>query len=199
LAQVKSQLAIATADTERDTLLTQFIAGVSAAMARAAGRIWAGAPCLEKTSMVELITVPERHTEILWLAARPVVSVTEIKEAVFGTFDDMEALVEDEDYELDAATGALYRIGFWLTGRKAVRATYVGGYTAAGTTPGTGETALPADVVNAAVRQVIHEFNIRGTPGYQAESVQGSSVSRSGDDSLLPGVRQVMESYRRLG
>ena len=198
LAQLKTQLKIGTADTEHDTFLTQLIAGVSAAMARAAGRIYGGGVCLEKSALTVLLS-PESRMQTLWLPAWPVVTITEVKEAVFGGFDDVDALVENEDYQVNKWIGGLYRIGFWLAGVNTVRVSVTGGYTAAGATPGTGETALPGDVVNAAIRQVIREFNIRATPGYQAESVQGSSVSWSADDTLLSGVRDICEGLARKG
>jgi len=196
LAQIKTQLAIATADTEHDTLLTQFVAGVSADMARASGRVHGGVACLEKSTLTVLFS-PESRTPVLWLPAWPVVSITEVKEAVFGGFDDVDALTENEDYQVNKALGGLYRIGYWLAGVNAVRASYTGGYTAAGATPGTGEIALPNHIVNAAIRQVIHEFNRRSTPGCQGESVQGASITLSADDRLLPGVRDVCEKLAR--
>ena len=196
LSQVKASLSIADADTEYDAVIAELISGVSAAMARRAGRVCQGTVCLEKTSLVELIS-PEPRTQRLFLRAYPVVSIAEIKEAFYGDFDDADTLVENSDYQIDLPTGRLIRIGWWLPGDLTVRVTYPGGYTAAGDTPGAGETAMPDDLVRAAVRQVCHEFAHRADPGLTGETVQGASATFHKDDRLLPGVRDVCDGYNR--
>ncbi len=113
----------------QDDLLTGILTGVSAQLATAAGRVHAGRSALTKATVTETISVRERRTSALWLSAWPVVSITEIKEAVFGGFDDVDALVAGTDYQLDAATGGIHRIGWWLAGTLTVRAIYPGGYT----------------------------------------------------------------------
>ncbi len=198
LAQVKAQLNIGLADTDPDAVLNQLIAGVSGAMARACGRLCSGAASLEKAARTLLITVDEPRTHVLWLPAWPVVSVSEVKEAIYGGHADVTALVADEAYQLRSDIGGLYRIGFWLSGVNTVKVTWIGGYVAAGGTPGAGETAMPSDLVDAAIRQVIHEFNQRAKPGVRGEGVQGANVTFYSDDKLLPGVRNVCAGYRRM-
>ena len=232
LAQVKTQVGISGSGS--DAVLTQLIAGVSAAMARDAGRVWGGSPCLEKTTLTQLLTVGEDRTRTLWLAAWPVVSITEIKEAAYEGFADVDALTVAEDYQLDSPLGAIHRIGWWLKEINSVRVSYIGGYTRAdawasgtayttgdvvsygsavytctsavtGTTAppsdaahwtlATGQTALPDDLVTAALRQVAHEFQHRASPGMRGEAVQGASINFHADDRLLPGVRAACAGY----
>ena len=129
LANVKSLLGLASTDATRDALIERLIAGVSRQMAKAAGR---PAGAVEYASgRIEHLAVSLPRTTIIWVAAFPVIEVTEVKEAVYGGFDGVDALTADEDYQLDADIGALHRIGWWLTGVRTVRVTYAGGYTPA--------------------------------------------------------------------
>jgi|GEM_PF-3484280 len=57
---------------------------------------------------------------------------------------------------------------------------------------------VPDDLVDAAIKQSIHEFNARRTPGVSGESVQGANVSMDPAGGLLPGVKAVLERYRRI-
>jgi len=127
LTLVKSLLGIESTDTDYDTVLGQLITGVSARIARAAGRVWEGRPALEYASRVEYVTVPEARTHVLLLSAYPVVSVSEVKEGLQGDYGD--ALTADTDYQVNAAAGMLYRVGWWMTGTLAVKVTHAGGYT----------------------------------------------------------------------
>lgn len=128
-AQVKAFLELATADTQWDALFDALVEEISGQCAAEAGRIANGLPCLEKTT-VTLLLSPERSTQHLWLPAYPVVEIDEIKEAMHGAFTDATALVENTDYQLDAAKGRLIRIGYWLPGDLTVRVSeLIGGYT----------------------------------------------------------------------
>jgi len=129
LAQFKMRNSIGSADTRQDGLINGILTGVSAQLAGAAGRTYAGRPCLEKVSLTALLNVWEPRTEILHLPAWPVVSIASVTEALYGAFDDAGALTENEDYQVEPYVGALYRIGWWLKGRQCVQVVYVGGYT----------------------------------------------------------------------
>lgn len=196
LAQFKERYNII--GTGDDATITQILTGVSAQLAVPAGRICQGALCLEKTSLTELITVSESRAETILLACRPVISITSIKEALYGGHDDADALVENEDYQINKSTGLLYRIGYWLPGVLTVKAEYAGGYVAAGETPGDGETALPDDIVEAAIKQCGFVWQRRASLGLTSESVQGGSVSAYAQDKLLPGVARTMSRLNKL-
>ena len=203
LAQVKAFLGIATADEDNDDLLTSFIERTSSRLAGEAGRVLGGVACLERAAHVELFS-PQPRTQVLWAAAWPMVSITEIKEALYGAFDDVDALVANEGYQVLLATGQLMRIGRWMAGAASVRVTYTGGYTppteflADGYEQGAGEVLLPPAVTEAAVQQVAFSFNRRDELGQTSAGVQGGSFSTYAKDELLPNVRQVMAMYRRL-
>ncbi|HUW99373.1 MAG TPA: hypothetical protein VMY35_00205 [Phycisphaerae bacterium] len=197
LADVKAFLGINAQDTEHDAVLNKDIAGVSAQLARAAGRIHDEIPVLEKTTGAVQYFSPDPRTRTIWLAAYPVISITEIKEACFGAFDDADALVENESYQILKPRGRLVRIGFWLPGVQTVRVTYNGGYTAAGDTPGDGETALPDDVVRKATKQVAFYFRRRAQLGVTSAGVQGGSYTAYARDELLPDVRETMNRFAR--
>jgi len=126
-AQVKSFLEIASADTDHDAQLDMLIAGVSTQLARLAGRISGGAACLEKGSLVQYFS-PPRRTAALWLPAYPVVSISEIKEAMYEGWSDATALTANTDYQIDLGTGQLNRVGYWLPGMRTVKVTCIGGY-----------------------------------------------------------------------
>jgi len=199
LAQVKTHLTIATLDTDHDAVLNQLIGQVSARLAREAGRIAAGAPCLEKTSLIHYYFSPSSREHILQLPAYPVVSISEIKEAMYGAHADATALVENESYQVRSDIGHLIRIGFWLSGINTVKVTYIGGYTAAGETPGDGETALPDDIVEAAVIQTAFWHKRRLEHGVTSAGFQGGQYTGYAKDELLPEVKQIMRSYRTMG
>lgn len=196
LAQFKTRYEVE--GTGHDTLLTQILTGVSAQLAAEGGRICQAVGCLEKTSLTELITVHDDHVHTLMLSAFPAISITSVKEALYGDYDDADALVENEAYQLHPQLGLLYRVGYWLRGRLTVQVVYSGGYTPAGDTPGAGEIALPNDIVEAALDQAGFVYQRRMSKGLTSESVRGGSISAYAQDKLLPGVAATMRKYRRL-
>ena len=203
LEQVKRQLSIPLTDETDDTVLGEIIDGVSAQLARAAGRVVRGAVCLEKTTLVETHSIPE-SAQWIWLAAWPIVAVTEVKEASLGGFDDVDALVENEGFQIDIATGGLARVGRWLYGVNTVRISYTGGFTppdvylAQGYQATAGEINLPDDLQAAAAKQVAFYSNRRSQLGVTSMSAQGGSIATYAKDDLLPDVLHTIERFRRM-
>lgn len=198
LAQLKARMGVAVSDD--DALLTAIITGVSARLARACGRQTPdGAPCLEKTSVTEVLSAIDNDQRVLMLRAFPVVSITSIKEGLYNDFSDSDALVAGTSYHVELARGILHRIGgAWLRGPQTVQAIYVGGYTAAGDTPGAGETALPGDLVDAAVQQCQYLASRRDEMGATGiDAGQGGGVTWASAYKLLPDVAAVCETFRR--
>lgn len=195
--QLKIRNGIAATDTDHDEVFSQILAGVSDRLARVAGRIYDGKPVLEKSSLTVYLSVGDYGVEDLWLPAWPVVSVTSIKEAVYEDFDSVDALTALSEYQIDNGTGRLHRIGFWLQGMRTVKVAYTGGYTAAGEIPGTGETELPQDIVEAALQQASFIWQRRDQLGLSGQAAQGGSISMYARDTLLPEVRDTMASYAR--
>lgn len=201
LDQLKSRIGVT--DAGDDAALTAVIEGVSAQLARAGGFVHGGAPCLEKAERT-LHFSPEPRTTALYLPARPVVAVGELKEALYGAFADADALVEGTDYQLDAARGVLHRVGYWLPGVRTVRLIATLGYTppdtylADGYSQAAGEALLPADVTEAALQQAAFVWSRRREYGIRSTGVQGGSVTAYAQDTLLPGPRETMQRLGRI-
>jgi len=199
LAQLKLRLGIGSADQTQDALLAQIITGVSAELAGAEG---AGRP-LEEAEIVEHFSVDGIYCEAIYTRAWPIVSVDEVLETWDGDWEGADELVADDDYWIEAAAGAIHRLGWWLPGRAAIRATYTAGYVPAETAAdgefeiADGQVLIPADITEAAIVQAVHSYQRRTSPGMTGESVQGASVNYYATQGLLPGVKAIMQRYRR--
>jgi len=198
--QLKTRLGMG--DANDDALLAGILAGVSARIAREAGRVWRGQPCLELTAFAAanplILNVPMRQTEWLWLPAWPVVAVTDVRESPDQDWTDADALDEGDDYNVDYVLGGLSR-GYWMTGAQTVRVLYSGGYVPAGATPTAGQDALPSDLTEAAIEQATAVYNRRSHIGLTNASGGGGSVGFAvAGVPLMDGVREIVNTYRRL-
>jgi len=188
VAQAKAYCGIETATTTWDTVLETLIDGVSEGFNRLCARTLAKA-----THTNVYLDGPEGRDLIL--PNFPVVSITSIYE------DDVE-LTADEDYRLYAEAGILRRIGGdWARGDRVIKITFVAGFVVLGSAPGTGETALPADLQLAALQQIAAEWmaHKNKTWGRTSESgPDGSSITRFETTQFLREVREVLARYRRI-
>lgn len=91
--------------------------------------------------------------------------------------------------ELAAPLGAMTQIG---------RVTYTGGYVLPGTTPGTGQTALPDEINQAAVEQAVYWYQNRNRLGLTSVSGQGVSLNQFADLDLLPSVKEALRPHVRM-
>lgn len=81
------------------------------------------------------------------------------------------------------------------TGR--IRFVYTGGYVMPGTTPGSGQTALPDGIEHACVEQVAFWFQRRNRLGLQSMPGAGNTFFTLVKDlDLLPEVRGMLRGYR---
>jgi hypothetical protein len=78
------------------------------------------------------------------------------------------------------------------------RVTYTGGFVLPGTTPGAGQTALPADLEQACVEQVCYWYQNRTTLGVLSITVGAGSGAHVPETDLLPGVTAVLTKYKRM-
>lgn len=79
-------------------------------------------------------------TDELLLKHFPIISVSEVKVSADYSFSAVSALVEDDEFTIEANTGTLFRLGgVWEVGKRNIRVSYTGGY-----------ATLPSDVVHAA-------------------------------------------------
>lgn len=87
-------------------------------------------------------------------------------------------------------------LGTW---RDVGRVTYTGGYVLPGTTPDTGQTALPDEIEHACVEQVASWYQNRHRLGLASVGGEGGSASQlNPTEDLLPTVKAVLQSYRRI-
>ena len=199
-ANLKTRLGIT--DATDDTLLAAILAGVSAQMAIATGRVWRGAPCLEETTWDAdtplLLNVPHERTEWLWLPAWPLVSVGSVTESLDKDWDNEDALTEDDDYTVDYELGGIHK-PYWLRGAQTVQVYAVGGYVAAGGEVGDGQVAIPADLAEAAYTQASYVYLHRGNVGVLSASAGGAAVSMAHAGlPLLDSVKTACDGYRRM-
>ncbi len=75
--------------------------------------------------------------------------------------------------------------------------TYTGGYVMPGTSPGAGQTALPAELEWAAVEQVAVWFQQRDKLGLLKHWPSGGTFLAFAQEPLLPQVQAVIRRYRR--
>ncbi len=190
LADVKDRLGLGT--TEYDSVINRIIAGVEA--------------IFDSYTMRKLILNDEDET-LYWtgsggqriiLPRYPIVSITSIKEAIDWNFADADALVENTDFRI-VAERFLYRAGLrWPMREDSIEIKYKGGYVPAGQSPGENETAMPADLREAAILQATFIYERRNSISQSANSFQGGSVTFSEKMDLLPMVKNVLDNYKRL-
>src|SRR5205085_7285959 len=78
------------------------------------------------------------------------------------------------------------------------RVTLTGGYVLPGTTPSTGQTALPDDLEQAAVEQVAYWFRNRDATGLIRSWPHGGTYEAFAQSDLLLEVRAVLKKYERF-
>jgi len=193
LADVTERLAIS--DAEYDLMLARIVAGIEAVFS----------DYCRRPLIVTASDVTEYFTgcgDRLQLRRYPIASITSIVEALDFDFASATALVADTDYRLVNAgiNGILWRrYAWWHNDPDSIRAIYRGGYCSAGQSPGEGETAMPADLREAAIEQASFIFKRRDDIGLSAVGFEGGSMSKFSAVDLLPMVRRILDSYRRIG
>ena len=195
LSDVKDRLGIESSETDYDDSINIIIAGLVEMFNNKTNR--------------KLIITDEAVTEYLssyshylFLRRYPVVTITSIKEAYDFDFDSKTALVANTDFRLlkEGEKGLVARLyGTWPVGiPDSIQVVYRGGYTAAGQTPGDGETALPDDIREAAIEQASFIHKRRHDIGLQSQSFDGGSINKSAPMKLLPMVEDILKPHRRL-
>jgi len=192
LTDVKGRLGIDNAD--HDTVINTIIAGMESIFNSHTRR----------HLIVTASAVTQYYTgagAYLQVNRYPIVSITSIKEALDYDFDSAAALVADSDYRLMSAgaNGILHRIyACWPFDPDSIQIMYRGGYCAAGVTPGSGETALPDDIREAAIEQACLFFKRKDDLGLSAVSIEGGSIQKFSSLDLFPFVKQTLDGYRMI-
>ena len=187
LAQFKAYAGITTTDTTRDAVIEPIIDGVSAMFCKILDRE------LAKTTYTDAYLDGNGAQDLL-LPHRPVVSISALTEGGVALTEGVTG-----DYLLYAGEGRLHKPVYnWIEWPKNVKLTYVAGYTVQGTTPGTGETALPADLKLACCLQVAAEWkrSQRAEWGLSNISVPDGGIALLSQDAILPQVRAILRRYQ---
>jgi hypothetical protein len=79
-----------------------------------------------------------------------------------------------------------------------LRVTYTGGYVLPGTTPGSGQTALPDEIEQACVEQVAFWYQRRHQLGLTSVPAEGRTFYQIGQIELLPVVQSLLKKHARL-
>ena len=190
LADVKERLGIG--NTDHDSVLSRLIAGLEGIFNNHIGR----------DLIVTAADVTEYYSgcgQYLQLKRYPVVEITSIKEALDYDFDSADALVANENCRLvnGGVNGIVFRCyGWWYETPDSIQVVYRGGFAAAGVTPGSGETALPDAIREAAIEQATFLFKRRDDLGLSGVSFEGGSIQKFAPVDLLPLVKKVLDDYR---
>lgn len=187
VAQLKQRLSEASADY--DEVLAGIVAAVQSQFEHfCRRRLIVGAAAVTETYSV--------LGPYLWLKAYPVVAITSVKESWTYAFDDADALVADTHYRLmdGGQTGVLLRLhGNWCDQPDGVQVTYRGGYTAAGESPGPGETDIPDDLTEAALEQGIYLFQRKGRDiGLSGQSFEGGGFNKIETGDIVDSARRIL-------
>jgi hypothetical protein len=191
LADVKDRLGITS--TDYDLVISRIISGIGSLFDTVTGR----------SLIVNAADVTEYYkglSPLLVVKRYPIVSITSITEALDYDFSNATALVANTDYRLtdDGAGGILHRIyTYWPDVPDAVQVVYRGGYCSAGQTPGSGETAMPNDLREAAIEQASFIFKRKDDIGLTSVAFDGGSIGKSSPMKLLPMVEQTLKPYWR--
>ncbi|MGH2271390.1 hypothetical protein ACQ9LF_06285 [Anaerohalosphaeraceae bacterium U12dextr] len=196
LADIKSRLSLTNPDADRDAMLTTIIRSVTSIFESFCSRKF----IVPATPVTEYYTGAGPWLQVLYY---PIVTIISVKEALDYDYTMAPALVADTDYRLVNAgrKGCLYRCwGDWpACPPDSIEVVYRGGYTAADQTPGIGETAIPADLKEAAILQTCLLYKRRDDLGLSGGSFPGGSYAKFADIDLLPVVKDILNNgYRRI-
>lgn len=191
LADVRDRLGLS--DTDHDPVISRIITGLESVFNNYCNR----------TLVANAADVTEYYTGAgphLMLRRTPVISITSIKEAWDYDFDNADALVANTGYRIVAGgkNGIVYRVNIaWRDTVDGVQVIYRGGYCAAGQSPGSGETAMPADLREAAIEQATFLFKRRDDIGLSSVGHDGGSINKFSAMKLLPMVADILKNYKR--
>ena len=187
LSTVKSRLAIDEFDVKNDALLTTAIQGISARFDKECNRTFARAvDCVDEFTADDTeIRVACYHIET--------VSKFELKS------NESDGWIEQPEIEhlirRNCVISLTERLGNW---REQGRVTYTGGYVLpTDAEAAAGQTALPDDLEQAAVEQVVYWFQNRDHVGVIRQWPKGGVYQQFVDLDLLPSVRAALKEYER--
>ena len=196
VAQVKQRLGLTDTDTDSDIdeTIALIIAGFEA---------FAETFCERKLFRPDA-DVTEYKTgrgDYVRLDYYPIISITSIKEAYDYDFDNADALVANTDYRIinSGKKGILKRLYIsWPDIDDSIQVVYKGGFTPIGEAVAAGETALPQDIIEAAVMQCSFTYKRKDDIGLTAVSFDAGSIQKFSAMDLLPLVKDTLTKYKRV-
>ena len=195
LTTVKARLNISPADTTQDDLLTRAIAAVGARFDRECNRTLA-------RTVGATQEFPAADSEII-ANCYPIETVTKFELKA----TEAEGWIEQTGMNWVLRQACVISLSVPLTfvpqgasiGPQLGRVTYTGGFVLPGTTPGAGQTALPADLESAAVEQVSVWHQQRDKLGLFRHWPSSGTYLVFSQLPLLPQVVAMIRPYRRWG
>jgi len=187
LAYVKALVGIKGDETEHDALIEHMIEAVSTQAERFMNRV------VQRVQQTQYFDV-DAGDFVFALRSTPVTSIVGTGEGVWNDPTWLfTSAVDATTYRVAAETGILYVRTGLAPGPQALKVVYTGGMAA------TTEKLMATypDLAQAAARQTMFLYNTRKQIGADSISVGESSVSWKGDVAWLPGVEEVLKSYRR--
>jgi hypothetical protein len=188
LAEAKADLGLT--DTTDDAVLTRHMEGLQGRFEAYLGRT-----LLRGTDVEEIL---DGGMTWLLLTRFPVESVKTVHVDAAGAWG-AETLIAADGYRIHKARGRVVYAGGvygWPSGSRNVRVVYTGGYVAAGSTPSTGQEAMPEGLRGAFGMQLGFEWRNRRNLGAQNVGAQGQSVTLA-PAKFLPAVTDALESFKR--
>ena len=188
LTTLKTRLAIA--DTQYDDLLTNAIRAVSARFDHECRRTLART--VNATQEFDAA-----DTEFC-VACYPIETVAKFELKTSETQGWLEQPAPDYLIRHSCIISLPAPLTTLLAPRPLCRVTYTGGYVLPGVVPDAGQTALPADLEQAAVEQIVFWFANRDRVGVIREWPKGGLYQQFADIDLVPSVRAVLAKYARV-
>jgi hypothetical protein len=187
LSSLKSRLRLESFDVADDTLLTNYLKHASGRFAQECNRIFdrAVGATFEYHAHEREIT-PDRY---------PIESVTgfDLKSNETEGWvpqSDIDYVISPEKCLIELATSLGHS-------RQIARVTFSGGYVVPGGTVGAGQTALPDELEQACIDQVVYWYQNRQRLGLLSTSGEGGSAQQMKTLDLLPHVAAVLKKYER--
>jgi hypothetical protein len=130
----------------------------------------------------------------IFLKSWPLISVTSVEEKTGSLSSPTWVTIDRDNYEIDEDSGIIH-FDFYTPfgsfrpslprGRRNLRVTYRGGY-----------TATPEDLASCANKMIAKEFDKRNSQGITQESIGGGTVTWN--ELIDPSAERIFKKYRRF-
>jgi hypothetical protein len=187
LTTVKTRLGLTDIDVKDDALLTSFINAFSAQAEHECRRIFGRTVnATHEFDAEECEIAPVCY---------PIESISKFELKT----NETDGWVQQNDVDYLLRRNCVVWLSQPLATQRAQgRLTYTGGYVLPGTTPGAGQTALPADLEQAAIEQVACWYQNRDKLGRVRLWPHQGTYEQLAQLDLLPNVRSVLLRYERF-